>query len=153
PSALIPTLHLSLHDALPICGAWSQPWWLLIAIPVAVMTWSGGFDVLYALPDIAFDRSQGLHSIPAAVGVPRAIGIARALHVVTLLALGATVWASGLGWLAWAGVSAVGILLVYEHSLVHSDDLSKLDAAFFTMNGVISMTFLGFVLADRMFLQ
>lgn len=138
---------------LAVTGAWSQPWWLLIAITIGVMTWSGGFDVLYALPDIEFDRSQGLHSIPAAVGVPHAIGIARVLHVVTVLALGATVWASGLGWLAWAGVSAVGVLLAYEHSLVHSDDLSKLDAAFFTMNGVISMTFLGFVLADRVFLQ
>jgi 4-hydroxybenzoate polyprenyltransferase len=138
---------------LAVTGTWSQPWWLLIAITVAVMTWSGGFDVLYALPDIEFDRSQGLHSIPAALGVPRAIEIARALHVVTVLALGAAVWASGLGWLAWAGVSAVGILLAYEHALVHSDDLSKLDAAFFTMNGVISMTFLGFVLADRVFLR
>ncbi len=137
---------------LAVTGAWSQPWWLLIAITLAVMTWSGGFEVLYALPDIDFDRSQGLHSIPAAVGVPRAIGIARALHVVTVLALGTTVWASGLGGLAWAGVSAVGLLLAYEHSLVSSDDLSKLDAAFFTMNGVISMTFLGFVLADRVFL-
>jgi 4-hydroxybenzoate polyprenyltransferase len=138
---------------LAVTGTWSQPWWLLITITVAVMTWSGGFDVLYALPDIEFDRSQGLHSIPAAVGVPRAITIARVLHVVTVLALGATVWASGLGWLAWTGVSAVAVLLAYEHSLVHSDDLSKLDAAFFTMNGVISMTFLGFVLADRVFLQ
>jgi 4-hydroxybenzoate polyprenyltransferase len=138
---------------LAVTGAWSDPWWLLAAITLAVMTWSGGFDVLYALPDIEFDRSQGLHSIPASVGVPRAIRIARTLHVVTVLALGATVFASGLGWLAWAGVSAVALLLAYEHSLVHGDDLSKLDAAFFTMNGVISMTFLAFVLADRMFLQ
>lgn len=138
---------------LAVTGTWSQPWWLLITITVAVMTWSGGFDVLYALPDIEFDRSQGLHSIPAAVGVRRAIAIARVLHVMTVLSLGATVWASGLGWLAWTGVSAVGVLLAYEHSLVRSDDLSKLDAAFFTMNGVISMTFLGFVLADRVFLQ
>jgi 4-hydroxybenzoate polyprenyltransferase len=137
---------------LAITGVWSDPWWLLIALTLGVMSWSGGFDVLYALPDIEFDRAQGLHSIPASVGVSRAIVIARGLHVLTVLALGATVWAAGLGWLAWAGVSAVGSLLAYEHSLVSADDLAKLDAAFFTMNGVISLTFFGFVLADRMLL-
>lgn len=138
---------------LAVTGVWSSPWWMLIALTIGVMSWSGGFDVLYALPDIEFDRSQGLHSIPASVGVPRAIGIARALHVVTVLALATTVWAAGLGALAWFGVAVVGGLLSYEHSLVRSDDLSKLDAAFFTMNGVISLTFLGFVLADRIFLS
>ncbi len=138
---------------LAVTGVWSDPWWLLIALTLGVMSWSGGFDVLYALPDIEFDRSQGLHSIPASVGVPRAIVIARGLHVLTVLALGATVWAAGFGWLAWTGVSAVAALLAYEHSLVSSDDLSKLDAAFFTMNGVISLTFLAFVLADRVLLS
>lgn len=137
---------------LAVTGAWSEPWWLLIALTLAVMTWSGGFDVLYALPDVAFDRSQGLHSIPASVGVPRAIGIARGLHVVTVLALALTVWAAGLGWLAFTGVGVVAALLAYEHSLVAAEDLSKLDAAFFTMNGVISMSFLALVLADRMLL-
>lgn len=138
---------------LAVTGAWSQPWWLLITITLGVMSWSAGFDVLYALPDVEFDRSQGLHSIPAAVGVPRAIVIARGLHLLTVTMLGITVWAAGLGWLAGTGVAAVAALLAYEHSLVSSDDLSKLDAAFFTMNGVISMSFLAFVLADRMLLQ
>ncbi len=138
---------------LAVTGVWSSPWWMLMTLTLGVMTWSGGFDVLYALPDIEFDRSQGLHSIPASVGVARAIGIARVLHVVTVLALATTVWAAGLGLLAWCGVGTVGLLLAYEHSLVRSDDLSKLDAAFFTMNGVISLTFLGFVLADRIFLS
>lgn len=138
---------------LAVTGVWSSPWWLLIALTIGVMSWSGGFDVLYALPDIEFDRAQGLHSIPASVGVTRAIGIARALHVVTVLALAITVWAAGLGWLAWTGLAAVAALLTFEHSLVSSDDLSKLDAAFFTMNGVISLTFLGFVVADRMLLS
>lgn len=137
---------------LAVTGVWSSPWWLLIALTLGVMSWSGGFDVLYALPDIEFDRSQGLHSIPASVGVPRAIVIARGLHVLTVLALGTTVWAAGLSWLASTGVVAVAALLSYEHSLVSSEDLSKLDAAFFTMNGVISLTFLGFVLADRVLL-
>lgn len=138
---------------LAVTGAWSDPWWLLLALTVAVMSWSGGFDILYALPDIEFDRSQGLHSIPAAVGVPRAIAIARALHLVTVAALAVTVWATDGRWFAWAGVTAVASLLAYEHSLVAADDLSKLDAAFFTMNGVISISFFGAVLADRVLLS
>jgi len=134
---------------LAVTGAWSDPWWVLIALTVGVMTWSAGFDILYALPDVAFDRSQGLHSIPAALGVPRAILVSRALHLVTVSALAVTVWAVGLGVAAWIGVAVVATLLAYEHSLVSSDDLSKLDAAFFTMNGVISMAFLTAVLVDR----
>ena len=134
---------------LAVTGAWSDPWWMLAALTVAVMTWSAGFDILYALPDIEFDRSQGLHSIPAAVGVARALGIARALHVLTVLALGTAVWAAGAGALAWVGVAVAGAILLYEHQLVSSTDLSRLDAAFFTMNGVISITFLAFVVLDR----
>lgn len=134
---------------LAVTGAWSEPWWALLAVTVAVMSWSGGFDVLYALPDVEFDRSQGLHSIPAALGVPRAIAVARALHVVTVVALAATVMAFGGGALAWVGVGVAAALLAYEHSLVSGDDLSKLDAAFFTMNGVISLAFFACVLADR----
>ncbi len=134
---------------LAVTGAWSDPWWVLIALTVGVMTWSAGFDILYALPDVAFDRSQGLHSIPAALGVPRAILVSRSLHLVTVSALAVTVWAVGLGVVAWIGVAVVATLLAYEHSLVSSDDLSKLDAAFFTMNGVISMAFLTAVLVDR----
>jgi len=137
---------------LAVTGAWSEPWWMLIALTVAVMTWSGGFDILYALPDVEFDRSQGLHSIPAAVGVPRAVVIARTLHLITVVSLATTVWVTGSGSLAWGGVAVVAALLAYEHSLVAPDDLSKLDAAFFTMNGVISLTFFGFVLADRVLL-
>lgn len=134
---------------LAVTGAWSDPWWLLAALTVAVMTWSSGFDIIYALPDIGFDRSQGLHSIPAALGVERALVVARALHVVTVAALSVTVHTAGGGLLAWVGVAVVAMILAYEHSLVKSDDLSRLDAAFFTMNGIISMTFLAFVAADR----
>ena len=134
---------------LAVTGAWSDPWWLLAALTVAVMTWSSGFDILYALPDIDFDRSEGLHSIPAALGVERALLVARALHVVTVAALSVTVHTAGGGLLAWVGVAVAAMILAYEHSLVKSDDLSRLDAAFFTMNGIISMTFLAFVAADR----
>lgn len=136
---------------LAVTGAWSEPWWLLIALTVAVMTWSGGFDILYALPDIDFDRSQGLHSIPAAIGVSGAIGVSRILHLVTVAALAFAVWTAGAGALSWAGVLVVAAILAYEHSLVSSDDLSKLDAAFFTVNGVISLSFFAFILADRVF--
>jgi 4-hydroxybenzoate polyprenyltransferase len=134
---------------LAVTGAWSEPWWMLIALAVAVMSWSGGFDILYALPDIEFDRAHGLHSIPAALGVTGAITIARALHFTTVAALALTVWISGAGTLASVGVVVAAVILAYEHSLVSPDDLTKLDAAFFTMNGVISLTFFAFVLADR----
>jgi 4-hydroxybenzoate polyprenyltransferase len=134
---------------LAVTGAWSEPWWLLAALTVAVMTWSGGFDVLYALPDIEFDRSQGLHSIPAAFGVHRAIVVARAFHLLTVAALATTVAVAGAGILAWVGVGATAALLAYEHSLVAAEDLSRLDAAFFTMNGIISITLFGCILADR----
>lgn len=134
---------------LAVTGAWSEPWWMLIALAVAVMSWSGGFDILYALPDIEFDRAHGLHSIPAALGVTGAITIARALHLTTVAALALTVWITGAGTLAWGGVVIAAVILAYEHSLVSADDLTKLDAAFFTMNGVISLTFFAFVLADR----
>jgi 4-hydroxybenzoate polyprenyltransferase len=98
---------------------------------------------------VAFDRANGLHSIPAALGVPRAIHVARALHLLTVAALAATVGVVGLGIAAWGGVVLAAALLAYEHSLVRADDLSKLDAAFFTMNGVISMGFLACILVDR----
>lgn len=137
---------------LAVTGAWSEPAWMLLALAAAVMSWAGGFDILYALPDVAFDRSQGLYSIPAAVGVPRAILVSRLLHVGTVVTLALSVAVTGSGWLAWLGVGVVALLLAYEHSLVRAHDLARLDAAFFTMNGVISISFFGFVLADRVML-
>jgi 4-hydroxybenzoate polyprenyltransferase len=135
---------------LAVTGAWSQPWWLLGALTVAVMTWTGGFDILYALPDVEFDRSQGLHSIPAAIGVRRALAVARVLHLMTVAALALTLVAAGAGLIAWGGVMVAAGLLAYEHALVAPDDLSRLDAAFFTMNGVMSVTVFLFALADRL---
>ena len=135
---------------LAVTGAWSNPWWMLPVLAGAVMSWVGGFDVLYALQDVAFDRQAGLHSIPAALGEARALAVARFFHAGTVVALGVVGAAVGTGWVYWVGVAVVAILLVYEHSLVRPDDLSKLDAAFFTMNGIISITFFGFVLAERL---
>lgn len=137
---------------LAVTGAWSDPWWLLPALALAVMSWVGGFDILYALPDAAFDRSQGLYSVPATMGTGTALRIARALHAVTIAALAAAGVASGSSVLYFAGVVVAAGILGWEHSLVSSDDLSKLDAAFFSMNGVLSVTFFLFVLAERVFL-
>ena len=141
---------------LAVMGRWSDPWWLLCVLATTVVTWGAGFDVLYALPDIAFDRAHGLHSIPAALGERGAIAVSRGLHVVTLLSLalvgvGAYQGDGTASTLYWAGVLVVAILLAYEHSLVKAGDLSKLDAAFFTMNGIISLLLFGFVLAGRLY--
>jgi len=134
---------------LAITGVWSDPWWMLCALAIAVATWTGGFDILYALQDVAFDREHRLHSIPAAIGERRALAIARALHVLTIAALAAVGVAVGGGYLYAAGVGVAAALLLYEHSLVKPDDLSRLDAAFFTLNGVISIVYFGFVFAER----
>lgn len=135
---------------LAVTGTWSDPWWMLPVLAAGVMTWVAGFDVLYALQDVAFDRRTGLHSIPAALGEARALIVARCLHAGTVVALAAVGGAVHAGWLYWIGVAVVAALLLYEHSLVRVDDLSKLDAAFFTMNGIISIAFFGFVLAERL---
>ena len=140
---------------LAVTGGWSRPWWMLCALATAVATWGGGFDILYALPDVSFDRENGLHSIPSALGEARAITVARVLHVTTvscLAAVGLAVFHGQVvsGTLYAVGVLVVATLLAYEHSLVRADDLSKLNAAFFTMNGVISLTLFAFVLAGRL---
>jgi 4-hydroxybenzoate polyprenyltransferase len=134
---------------LAITGAWSSPWWVLIALAAAVMSWAGGFDIFYALQDIEFDRAHGLHSLPARLGAAPPISGTRVLHLVTVAALALAGAGIGAGAFYWAGVIVVALLLLYEHSLVRPADLSRLDAAFFTMNGVLSVTFFAFVLAGR----
>jgi 4-hydroxybenzoate polyprenyltransferase len=136
---------------LAVTGQWSDPWWLLPALALAVMTWVGGFDIFYALPDTEFDRSLGLHSVPAKMGVARALMVARALHVTTVLALAAAGVGAHAGWLYFVGVAVAAAILAYEHSLVSAEDQSRLDAAFFSMNGILSVTFFVFVLAERVF--
>jgi 4-hydroxybenzoate polyprenyltransferase len=135
---------------LAIAGTWSTPWWMLIALALGVSSWTAGFDILYALQDEEFDRAEKLHSVPVVFGRRGALAIARGLHVLTIVALAAVGTAVPVGWLYAAGVCVAAALLLYEHSLVRGDDLSRLDAAFFTMNGVISLTFFGFVLAERL---
>ena len=135
---------------LAITGHWSDPWWMLIALAVAVATWVGGFDILYALQDVSFDRENGLYSVPATFGEANALGIARILHFTTVAALALAGIGASAGVLYFAGVLVAAALLLYEHSLVRADDFSRLDAAFFTMNGVISIVFLGFVFTERL---
>ena len=135
---------------LAVTGVWSDPWWLLIALAAAVVTWVGGFDILYSLQDVDFDRERGLHSIPAALGVRRAITVARVMHALTVLALILAGVRADVGLFYGIGVAIVALLLAFEHRLVHPNDLSRLDAAFFTMNGVISITFFVFVVIDRL---
>lgn len=134
---------------LAVAGHWSHPWWLLVALAVGVAAWSGGFDILYALQDAPFDRAAQLHSLPAALGEARAIQVARALHILAVAGLALAGVAAGAGWIYALGVGATALLLLYEHTLVRPHDLSRLNAAFFTMNGIISIVFFGFVLAAR----
>jgi 4-hydroxybenzoate polyprenyltransferase len=120
----------------------------ILLLTAAVTFWVAGFDILYACQDFEFDRGAGLHSIPRYSGIPRALWIARLFHLIMLGLLIALVPAFALGKLAIAGIVAVTLLLLYEHSLVKAGDLSRLNAAFFTMNGVISVVFFLFVSAD-----
>ena len=120
----------------------------ILLLTAAVTFWVAGFDVLYACQDFDFDRASGLQSIPRYLGISRALWVARAFHVLMLLLLAALLVAFGMGKLAIAGVAVVAVLLAYEHSLVSAGDLRKLNAAFFTMNGVISVVFFVFVAGD-----
>jgi len=120
----------------------------ILLLTGAVVFWGAGFDILYSCQDYEFDRDANIHSIPKAFGIRSSLMIARLFHVITVLLLAGTVVAFGLGKIAMAGVVIVALLLVYEHSLVKHDDLSRVNAAFFTMNGFISMGFLFFIAAD-----
>jgi 4-hydroxybenzoate polyprenyltransferase len=120
----------------------------ILLLTAAVTFWVGGFDVLYACQDYEFDLEAGLHSVPRYVGIERSLWIARGLHLLMLGLLIALLTAFHLGATALVGVTAVACLLGYEHSLVKANDLSKLNAAFFTMNGVISVVFFAFLAAD-----
>ncbi len=122
----------------------------ILLLTGAVLFWGAGFDILYSCQDYEFDDSFGVYSIPRAFGIRNSLMIARAFHVITVGLLAGMVVAFGLGKIAMAGVAVVALLLIYEHSLVKHDDLSRVNAAFFTMNGFISMGFLVFIAADLM---
>ena len=124
---------------LAITGTWSRPWWVIVLLALVVTCWGGGFDVLYSLQDERFDREHGLRSLTVALGPSRAIAVARSLHGLAAVALVAFGVAAGFHAWYFAGVVAAVGLLVWEHRLVHPNDFSRLDAAFFAMNGIISM--------------
>jgi 4-hydroxybenzoate polyprenyltransferase len=150
-----PLSHFFLGLALAVApvGAWLAIRGAFAPAPIvlglAVLCWVAGFDTLYACQDVAFDRAAGLHSLPARLGVARALVVARGLHALAV-ALLALVWGlAPLHPVYLVGVAAVAALLVYEHSLVRADDLSRIDAAFFAVNGWISVGYLAVTVAAR----
>jgi len=120
----------------------------MLILCTAVTLWVGGFDVLYACQDLEYDKSVNLFSVPKRFGVAKSLAIARAMHILMIALLAWLAWSFHLPWPAWAGIVVVAALLAYEHSLVRPGDLRRLDTAFFTMNGVISVAFCLFVLLD-----
>ncbi len=146
--------HLVLGWCLSIApaGAWIAIQGRLTLLPVllsaAVMLWTTGFDVLYACQDYEFDRQAGLHSIPKRFGIEKALWIARGLHVLMFTVLMIFFRQAALGWMGFVGVLATGALLIYQHSLVKANDLSRLNAAFFTTNAFVSVILFVTIAAD-----
>jgi 4-hydroxybenzoate polyprenyltransferase len=120
----------------------------ILVLTAAVMLWVGGFDVLYACQDFEHDREVGLHSIPQSLGIPAAFLVARLMHAAMLVLLIAFGYLFHFGIAGWLGIGAAAMLLVYEHAIVSPKNMRRLNAAFFTMNGVIATVFLIFVAAD-----
>ncbi len=120
----------------------------ILWLTAAVTLWTAGFDMIYACQDYAFDVHSGLHSVPQRFGIAGALWISRAMHVGMLICLAIMVRTFELSWISWTGVAAVAALLLWEHRLVKADDLSRIDAAFFTMNGYVSVIFFLFWAAD-----
>ena len=135
---------------LAVTGSWSTPAWVLLALSGAVITWVAGFDILYALQDESFDRAHGLKSAVVLLGDRRSIMLARVLHLGTVALLGTFTVGAESGMPFRAGVVLTAVLLLWEHRLVRPGDLTRLNAAFFNMNGIISILLLVAALADRM---
>jgi 4-hydroxybenzoate polyprenyltransferase len=148
------------HLVLGLClasapiGAWialrGDVGWPVVVLGLAVLFWVAGFDIFYALQDYEFDRDQGLFSIPSRFGVERSFQITRVFHIIMVALLVLLVFSKGLGIIYLSGVVVVAGLLLYEHLLVRPDDLSRLDAAFFNMNGYISVTIFLFTFTDAL---
>ena len=149
-----PLSHLFLGLALAIApvGGWVAVRgvldWTPFLLALSVLFWVSGFDIIYACQDVDFDRSVGLHSIPQRWGVSTSLWIARLLHVLMVISLSLAIQIFQLSWISWAGLLAVMAGLLYEHSLVHARDLSRVNLAFFTINGLISVALFLFVSVD-----
>ena len=135
---------------LAVTGSWSDPWWVLPVVALAVMSWVGGFDMFYALPDESFDKEHGLKSAVVLLGQRNSILLAKLLHAVTIAMLVVFGMATPFGTWYYVGVLVAALILTWEHQLVKPGDLSRLDAAFFRMNGIMSIVVLGFALGDRL---
>jgi 4-hydroxybenzoate polyprenyltransferase len=120
----------------------------ILWLTAAVAFWTAGFDIIYSCQDYEFDRAEGLFSVPRTWGIGGALRVSRVLHVLMTVCLGTLAWSFGLGWLSVLGIAAIVTLLLYEHSLVKPNDLSRVNAAFFTVNGYVSVIFLLFWAAD-----
>jgi 4-hydroxybenzoate polyprenyltransferase len=147
-----PQVLLALAQFVAPVGAWiavtGDASWPSVALGLAVGTWIGGFDLIYSCQDAEVDRRTGSRSFPARFGLPAALRASSITHAVTLAGF---VWfgaAAGLGWLWWTGVALTAVVLVYEHRIVRADDLSRVNRAFFTANGVIGISLFVFALAD-----
>jgi 4-hydroxybenzoate polyprenyltransferase len=127
--------------------------WRIVWLTAAVMFWTAGFDVIYSCQDYEFDRGEELYSLPRQFGIARALWIAKLFHLMMVGCLAELVAVFGLGWLSVAGIAAVVLLLIYEHRLVKPDDLSRVNAAFFTVNGYVSVLFFLFWAADMFLLR
>lgn len=136
---------------LAIAGGWSEPSAALLTLAGAVLCWVAGFDVLYSLQDEGFDRAHGLHSLPAALGARRAIQLSRALHLLCVGLFAASGFLfDGTTAIYFGGVVLIAVMLLYEQSLVRADDLTRIDAAFFNINGLISIVFCAVVIIERL---
>jgi 4-hydroxybenzoate polyprenyltransferase len=122
----------------------------VVLLGAAVTLWTAGFDVIYAVLDVAFDRERGLFSLPARLGVAPALALSAALHVLTVLLLVLTGTTGGMGWPWFAGVGCVALLLLFEHWIVRPGDLSRVGTAFFTVNGIVSVLLMAVLFADRL---
>jgi 4-hydroxybenzoate polyprenyltransferase len=147
-----PQALLALAQFVAPVGAWlgvtDHVSWAGVGLGLAVGTWIGGFDLIYSCQDAAVDREIGSRSFPARFGIGPALATSSVVHVVTVASF---VWfgaAAGLGWLWWTGVALTAVVLGYEHAIVRADDLSRVNRAFFTANGVIGIGLFGFALAD-----
>lgn len=135
---------------LAVRGNFEGDLWTPLALALAVLCWVAGFDLIYACQDASFDRASGLHSIPARFGIASSLALSRALHVATVALLALVWWRAELGWIYLAAIALAAVLLVYEQSLVRADDLSRVNLAFFTVNGWVGVgLFAGLVLDLR----
>ena len=147
-----PQVLLALAQFVAPVGAWlavtGRAGWAACALGLAVGTWIGGFDLIYSCQDAEIDRQIGSRSFPARFGIAAALRTSSVVHVVTVAAFAWFGAAAGLGWLWWLGVALTAAVLVYEHAIVRPHDLSRVNRAFFTANGVIGIGLFGFALAD-----